>query len=148
MESTAVVQGIGIGGMVMRMSLGHDSHRRGGVATLVPSMYCCRTWRSSALSAPAGDAFHAERSAGRCSCIVARARCSALLAAATLVSRRPAVSVAGQPSTSRAISAARCRGGSDLERGEERELDRLARDDDRIGLVVRGARSRPGARSG
>ena len=65
--------------------------------------------RSSSLGAPAD---HSERFAGRCSLIVARARCSALLAAATLVSSSVAVSLAGQPSTSRAISAARCRGGS------------------------------------
>jgi hypothetical protein len=52
------------------------------------------------------------RSPGRqVSCIVARARWSALFAAATVVSRRDAVSLAVQPSTSRAINAARCRGG-------------------------------------
>ena len=65
--------------------------------------------RSSALGSPAD---HSARRAGRCSCIVARARCSALFAAATLVSSSVAVSLAGQPSTSRTISAARCRGGS------------------------------------
>jgi len=43
--------------------------------------------------------------------MVARARCRALLAAATLVPSAEAVSLAGQPSTSRAISAARCLGG-------------------------------------
>ena len=47
----------------------------------------------------------------QCSLIVARARWSALFVAATLVSRSVAVSLAGQPSTSRAISAARWRGG-------------------------------------
>jgi hypothetical protein len=46
-----------------------------------------------------------------CSCIVARARWSALFVAATLVPSISAVSLAGQPSTSRAISAARWRGG-------------------------------------
>ena len=65
--------------------------------------------RSSSLGEPAD---HSERFAGRCSLIVARARCSALLVAATLVSRSVAVSLAGQPRTSRAISAARWRGGS------------------------------------
>ena len=43
--------------------------------------------------------------------MVVRARWSALLAAATLVPSASAVSLAGQPSTSRAISAARCLGG-------------------------------------
>ena len=60
------------------------------------------------LAAPTSRA----RREGRCSCIVARARCRALFAAATLVSSSAAVSLAGQPSTSRAISAARWRGGS------------------------------------
>ena len=46
-----------------------------------------------------------------CACSVARARCSALFTDATVVSSAVAVSVAGQPSTSRAISVARCRGG-------------------------------------
>ena len=111
MESTPSYRN-GIGGMVMRMSRAAMATAAAASQRSCASMYCCRTWRSSALSAPAGGAFHSERSAGRCSCIVARARCSALLAAATLVSRRPAVSVAGQPRTSLAISAARCRGGS------------------------------------
>ena len=42
---------------------------------------------------------------------VARARCSALLTDATLVSSSSATSVAFQRSTSRRISTARCRGG-------------------------------------
>ena len=74
--------------------------------------------------------------AGRCSCIVARARCSALLAAATLVSSRDAVSLAGQPSTSRTIKRRALPRRQDLQRGEERQLDRLALDDDRVRLVV------------
>src|SRR2546430_1909882 len=41
----------------------------------------------------------------------ARARCSALLTATTDMSSSSATSVAGQPSTSRRISTARCRGG-------------------------------------
>jgi hypothetical protein len=44
--------------------------------------------------------------------MVARARCKALLAAATLVSSMAAASEAGRSRTSRRISAARCRGGS------------------------------------
>jgi hypothetical protein len=43
--------------------------------------------------------------------MAARARWSALFAAATLLSRSDAVSTAGQPRTSRAIRAARCLGG-------------------------------------
>ena len=43
---------------------------------------------------------------------VARARCSELLTATTLESSATAVSLAGQSSTSRATSTARCRGGS------------------------------------
>jgi hypothetical protein len=44
--------------------------------------------------------------------MAARARWSALLAAATLVPSSSALSPAGQPRTSRATNAARCRGGS------------------------------------
>jgi hypothetical protein len=70
-------------------------------------------WSSSSRSAAfGGAAVQSLRCDGRCSCIVARARCSALFAAATLVSSSAAVSAAGRPSTSRASSAARCRGGS------------------------------------
>ena len=89
--------------------------------------------RSSALGSPAD---HSARRAGRCSCIVARARWSALLAAATLVSsrrrrlgRRPAEHVADDQR--RALSRRQ-----DLQGGEERELDRLALDDDRVRLLV------------
>ena len=84
--------------------------------------------------------------AGRCSFSPARARCSARLTDATLVSSSSAVSFARQPSTSRRISTARGRGGEVLDRDHERELDRLARDDLRVGLVVGGdARAaRPG----
>ena len=46
------------------------------------------------------------------SCSVVRARPSALFADATVVSSSAAVSFADQPSTSRRISTARCRGGS------------------------------------
>jgi hypothetical protein len=63
---------------------------------------------SSALGSPAD---HSARRAGRCCCIVARARCTALFAAATVVASNDAVSAADQPRTSRAISAARCRAG-------------------------------------
>ena len=72
------------------------------------AMNCSTSSRSSALGSRAD---HSARVSGRCDCIVVRARCRALLAAATLVPRADAVSLAGQPSTSRAISAARCRGG-------------------------------------
>ena len=92
---------------------------------------------SSARSASFGSpADQSVRCVGRCAWSVARARCSALFTAATLVSSAAAVSAAGQPRTSRAMSVARWRGGQHLERGEERELDGLAGDDDRLGLVV------------
>jgi hypothetical protein len=72
------------------------------------AMNCSTSLRSSALGSRAD---HSARVSGRCDCMVARARCRALLAAATLVPSAEAVSLAGQPRTSRAISAARCRGG-------------------------------------
>jgi hypothetical protein len=65
--------------------------------------------RSSALGAEA--AAHSDGRAGNRSRRVARARWSALLAAATVVSSSDAVSPAGQPSTSRRSSTARCHGG-------------------------------------
>ena len=98
----------GAGGMVTRMS-------RAAIATAASAshrscawMNCLTRSRSSALGSRAD---HSARRAGRCDCIVARARCRALLAAATLVPSAEAVSAAGQPRTSRAISAARCLGG-------------------------------------
>ena len=71
-------------------------------------MNCSSSARSSAV---VSLALQSARRAGRRSCIVARARCKALLVAAMLVSSRDAVSLAGHPRTSRAIRAARCRGG-------------------------------------
>ena len=58
---------------------------------------------------------------------VARARCSALFTDATVVSSSSATSVAFHRSTSLRISTERCRGGQVLQRGDEREPDRLAR---------------------
>ena len=123
----------GYGGIVMRRSWAAMAMAAGASQRSCASMNRASRSRSSSLGEPAD---HSERFAGRCSLIVARARCRALLAAATLVSSSVAVSLAGQPSTSRAISAARCRGGSTCMRGQERELDRLALDDDRVRLVV------------
>jgi hypothetical protein len=50
--------------------------------------------------------------------------------------RRDAVSLAGQPSTSRTINAARCLRRQDLHCGEERELDGLALDDNYVRLAL------------
>ena len=97
--------------MVTRMS--SDAMARAAAASQRwwASMKRSSRARSSALGPPA-PADHSDRRAGRCSCMVARARWRALLAAATLVSSSEAVSAAGQPSTSRRINAARWRGGS------------------------------------
>jgi hypothetical protein len=54
---------------------------------------------------------HSARRSGSRSRKVARARCSALLTAATLKSSSPAVSLVDQPTTSRRISTARWPGG-------------------------------------
>ena len=98
----------GAGGMVTRMSRAAIAMAASVSHRSCASMNCSTSSRSSALGSRAD---HSARRAGRCDCIVARARCRALLAAATLVPRAEAVSVAGQPSTSLAISAARCLGG-------------------------------------
>ena len=97
------------------------------------SMKLASSARSASLGSPADQSV---RLAGRCACSVARARWSALLTDATEVSsadrrlaRRPAEHV---PGDQRRALARR----EDLERGEERELDRLAGDDDRLGLLV------------
>ena len=77
-----------------------------------------RSWASMNLASRArsdADGSCARQSLrwdGRCCFIVSRARCRAELAAATDVPSIDAVSAAGSPSTSRASSAARCRGGS------------------------------------
>ena len=94
--------------MVTRMSRAAMARAASASIRSCASMNCPRSSRSAALGSPAD---HSARWPGRCDCIAARARCRALLAAATLVPSAEAVSLAGQPSTSRAISAARCRGG-------------------------------------
>ena len=101
--------------------------------------------RSSADVAPAD---HSARRAGRCACMVARARCRALLAAATLVSSSAAVSAAGQPSTSRSDQRRPLAGRQHLHGGQERELDRLPVDGHGVGLVVGRGRPRRAAGRG
>ena len=126
--------------------LAHHGDRRAGVAALVRV--------DEALEQPAlvrGEAAPrsaSPRSCGSSSCSVARARCSALLAAATVMSSSSAVSRAVQSSTSRMISTARWRGGSAWIDGDEGELDRLALDDDGLGLLARAAPSRRAAGPG
>jgi hypothetical protein len=99
----------GSGGMVTRMSFAAIAMTASASNRSCAAMNCSTSSRSSALGSPAD---HSARRAGRCDCIGARARCWALLAAATLVPSAEAVWLAGQPRTSRAISAARCLGGS------------------------------------
>ena len=113
-SSSSVMPGIpskrcGYGGIVMRMSSDAIASAAAASQRSCASMNRASSARSSALGS---RTVHSDRRAGRCSCRVARARCSALFAAATVVSSRSAVSLAGQPSTSRQISAARCFGGS------------------------------------
>ena len=98
----------GDGGMVTRMSRAAIAMAASVSHRSCAWMNCSTRLRSSALGSRAD---HSVRRAGRCDCIVARARCKALLAAATLVPSAEAVSAADQPRTSRAISAARCLGG-------------------------------------
>ena len=100
---------VGLGGMVMRRSWAAIATAAAASQRSWASMNCSSSARSSALGTPV---VQADRRSGRWACSVARARWRALLAAATLVPNIVAVSEAGQPSTSRAISAARCRGGS------------------------------------
>ena len=75
----------------------------------IASTYRSSRARSSSLGS--SPTCHSRRRSGRCRFSVARARCRALFAAATLVSRSAALSAADQPRTSRTISAARCFGG-------------------------------------
>ena len=98
----------GEGGMVIRTSWAAIATAASVSRRSWASMNCSSSSRSAAVGSRTD---HSARRAGRCDCIVARARCSALLAAAMLVPSAEAVSLAGQPSTSRAISAARCLGG-------------------------------------
>ena len=98
----------GSGGIVTLMSRAAMAMTASASSRSCAAMNCSTSSRSSALGSRAD---HSARVPGRCDCIVVRARCRALLAAATLVPSAEAVSLAGQPSTSRAISAARCRGG-------------------------------------
>ena len=72
---------------------------------------CSGAARPSPRSVGSADGAQSRRRSGRCSLSVARARCNALFTDATLPSSSSAVSAAGQPSTSRRISTARCRGG-------------------------------------
>ena len=90
----------------------HARRRRGAGS---PASRCrsARRRRRSGRAAPAARRRRGRRrrqSTSR-SARVARARCSALLTDATLVSSSSATSVACQRSTSRRISTARCRGG-------------------------------------
>jgi hypothetical protein len=66
-----------------------------------------RSWSDTS-----GIAQSSRRSAGRWRRSVTRARCSALLTAATGMSSASPTSAAGQSSISRSISTARWRGGS------------------------------------
>ncbi len=98
----------GNGGIVIRRSWAAIATAAAASPRSWASMKPASRARSSSVGSPADQS---DRRAGRCACIVARARWSALFVAATVVSRRDAVSLAGQPSTSRAIRVARCRGG-------------------------------------
>jgi hypothetical protein len=94
--------------MVIRMS-SRTSAAAAAAARSWASMKPSSSRRSSSLGA---DPDHSDGRAGSRSRSVARARWRALLAAATVVSSRSAVSLADQSSTSRRIRTARWRGGS------------------------------------
>ena len=92
----------------MRRSCAEIEMARAASPRSCASMKLATRARSASLGSPADQSV---RRAGRCPCMLARARWRALLTAGTLVSSTDAISLAGQPSTSRAMSAARCRGG-------------------------------------
>ncbi len=100
---------IGYGGIVARTSEASSSATAARSARSTASMYRRNTARSCSVGS--ADGAQSRRRSGRCSRNVARARCTALFTDATLPSSRSAVCLAGQPSTSRKISTARCRGG-------------------------------------
>ena len=93
----------------MRMSSRTRATAAAASARSWASMNPASSARSCSLGSPPD---HSDGRPGNRSRSVARARCSALLAAATLVSSSDAVSAADQPSTSRSSRTARCRGGS------------------------------------
>ena len=94
----------------MRMSSAMQRDRGLGVAALVGVDEALEQL-ALGLAELAGAVQSSRRPAGRCSRSVARARCSALLTAATPISSSSATSRADQSSTSRRISTARWRGG-------------------------------------
>ena len=97
------------GGMAARTSSASRSARATRSARSTAAMYRSTTARSSAVG-PVAGAQSARRSGSR-SRSVERARCRALVTAASVRSRCSAVCRAGQPSTSRRTSTARRRGG-------------------------------------
>ena len=97
------------GGMAARTSSASRSATAARSARSTAAMYRRTTARSSAVGAVAG-AQSARRSGSR-SRSVDRARCRALVTAASVRPRCSAVCRAGQPSTSRRTSTARRRGG-------------------------------------
>ena len=94
----------GAGGMVIRRSFDAIDTASAASPRSWASMKLASSFRSASLGSPADQSV---RFAGMCACRVARARWSALFTEATVVSKADAVSLAGQPSTSRAISVAR-----------------------------------------
>ena len=126
---------IGIGGIVTRMSSVTAAR-----AALASYRSCASMKRSSSArsSADGSAADHSERCDGRCFCIIARARCSALLAAGTLVSSSAAVSAAGMPEHVTQQQRGPLARWQHLQGGEERQLDRLACHRHHLGLVLVG----------
>jgi len=116
----------GFGGIVRRTSSLSMSAIAAMSARLAAAMYRSRIARLSGLGS--ADAVQSVRRSGRCRRRVGRARCRALLAEATLISSSSAVSAAGQPSTSRRISTARCLGGRCWTAARNNQLDRLPGD--------------------
>ena len=126
--------------------LRRDRHRGGRVAALVRVDEARE--QLALLRASARPPTSRERRAGRCSCIVARARWRALFAAATLVSSS-AGRLLGRPAQHVARDQRRpLPRRQHLERGEERQLDRLALDRRPRRARRRRPRPRRAARSG
>ena len=87
------------------------SSRSSATRLSMSTAFHARTYRSSVSASAAADSGRWAGRSPRWSATVARARCSALLTAATLIPRASATSLADHESTSRNSSTARCRAG-------------------------------------
>jgi hypothetical protein len=107
----AVIQTPGSGGIAKRRSSRMRDRSPSRSLRSWASTHAFTVARSSSDNSCVAGVRQSSRRSGSCSRIVTRARCRALVTDATLSPSASAVVAAGQPRTSRRISAARWRGG-------------------------------------